>query len=161
MTSLRTRHEWAEAPFDIVGDAHLGDSLPRTVLDEISRGLDPALVARFHAGQGGPYSMGTVTGRHSAGARVRAAAKAVSFATLYGGGKDLKAKRWQCARCRKVYYAESLPPAEFLEEVRIPSEDGLRFEMPLVPCRLSHMPVFRMHAFGTCDEEMVRWVMES
>lgn len=144
-------HEWVLAPFKV-----RGDTLPNKIREEISRATTPEMISRL-APPTGKFSMGTGTGRFSS----RQAAKAVSFGMTYGSSpkKMGLGKRWQCTRCRVVHYSEETPA--FMEAVRIKSEEGPWFEMPLVPCKYSYMPTFGSQPFGTCDEEMVKWVMES
>ena len=156
--SLQTRHEWTLAPFKMTGDF-----LPDEIRAELDRNIDPKLAERIACASLGKFSMGTAA--RNEGSLTRAAGKAISFGSLYGtpGGTAPLGKRWRCTRCRRIHYSEKVPPSTPMKAVRVKRERGGRWwaEMPLVPCRYSHMPTYEVQPFGTCDEEMVRWVMES
>ncbi len=110
--------------------------------DRIPDDIDPKLAERIARGSSGKFSM--------------------AFGQLYGTpGEDVKlGKRWKCARCQKVHYSEEEPSRIPMGEVRIKEGNGV-WSMPMVPCRYSYMPVFEVQPYGTCDEEMVKWVMGS
>ena len=167
----QSKHEWVLAPMSEAG-------IPEDIVHEINTqtGIGRNIYHSCHSGcHSGPaknppggYSMGVDTAKvtHPAPRKIagvlssRRAGKSQSFGMIYEPSLPSLGKRWKCIRCQKVHYSNDTPPLIPIKGLRA-KEKGIWWSMPLVSCRFSYMPTFEVQPFDTCDEEMVKWVMES
>lgn len=103
------------------------------------------------------------------GAKVRAiagrqAGKSVSFGQMYGRTRrgELSGKyHWRCRTCGADHWADKTPDSFPLEVDMRKVEGQLHWELPLVSGKFAAIPAMRVGLYLSCDEELVRDVMES
>lgn len=120
------------------------------------KGLVKGMLVDFKTVPAGPIRL--IAGRQ--------AGKSASLGQMYGhtspsGDWHVSGTHWRCRTCGLDHWSDDEPPRHVLELLLERVEGGVHYELRLTQARFSAMPAMRVGLFRSCDEELVRDVMES